>query len=134
MPEFYTILLEEDFTNNKIVCTPGLNELTTEFISRSSKHTGFFISKRTDLAYRLCDTYNDHLKYFSHVVIPDDAKQTVAMKGLHVDKVILTKLEPIENFDWNINDCKINGMALKFIKEQTVEICMEAVKNNRLKF
>ena len=156
MSEIYVKLLKDDLTHNGYVYKEGLNSLPTDFLPYLNCGGGFYFCKRADVSYWMClyyycvqclkhtkdcwcddKIYNrsnyklfDRLRYFSYVILPPDARVIKGPQTFKTDKLILTKIQPIEEFDWNIKDCSVMGSSLRFIAEQTPELCLEAVKQN----
>ena len=79
--------------------------------------------------------YVNYGKLIADVTLPDDAKVYVETNKFKADKIIISNIRPLEKFfsDFNypkLHAVKLNGKILKYFKEQTEEICLEAVKQD----
>ena len=88
--------------------------------------------------FNFCEESNCHLYYNEYgtkvalIEIPDDARIHIDEYNFHADRVIIKE---IINFidlgdDFWINIVKKNGLMIKYIKDQTEEICKLAVQED----
>lgn len=93
---------------------------------------GLYFTEENNIAYWV--TYLDDITYIREVEIPDDALVYIEANKFKTNKIILKGRNLLVDFPlWNdysfcLLSVQINGLALKYIKEQTPEICMAAVQ------
>lgn len=111
----------------------GVNvDMNNDYPSKNVKNTFF---KHTDCHLFLRKINKKYYTHLAHIKILDDAKIYRYKKNmLKADKIMITKIisfDEIEDSFW-IDLLKYDGNLLKFIKEQTYDICTLAVKQNGL--
>ena len=118
----YVKLFREDLTHYGYEYKIGINRIYEKFNPDTNcKDGGFYFCRRKYVAAYL-DLYDD-FKYFTYILIPPDAKLSDKEYVSKADQIIIYKFIPIEQLDWNIDDCKINCSALKYISKQMPQLC-----------
>jgi len=128
--EKYYKLLRADLTHYGFKYQLGLN-INDEPFNQYEFSNGMYFYREEQIARWIND--GDNLAVVS---IPQDAQVCHFTDQSKADKIHIEKIIPLANWDrWNdlefcLNAVRQNGLALKFVKEQTPKICLEACKEN----
>jgi hypothetical protein len=113
--------------NNSEKCITGLNERPL----RSDNFPQFGFCDINKFYSAPCGTFSD---YFRYVTIPDDAIAYKSKYTLKTNKAILSEIHCFKDLNFWQNDktilklLKKSGLFLRFIKNQTEEMCWVAIK------
>lgn len=123
-----------------------------KFLNNNLTHNGFRYvlgSNKDDISFNpngmcsngglyFCDEFNCHLYWRDYgekiaiITIPDDARVYIEQGKFKADKINVYEIIDFEQMpdDFWIKLSQKDGMAFKYVKNQTDEICILAVKQN----
>jgi hypothetical protein len=130
MPAYYK-LLRRNLTHHGFTYTVGLNELKEPFIPDPyCPIGGLFFSREEDIL-RWFPLYND-IAWIAPVTLCEKSRVSHGELKLKTDRFILGPLIPIAKFiNWNpLHAVSMCGLTLRYIENQTPEICLAAVRYN----
>ncbi len=131
-------LTNSDEIHHKYQFKTGLNIDDIPFYPNGSCHPGgiYFCDENDLILWLYYSEIIGPMFYFRSVIIPDNAQVWVEHNKFKADQLILGErleigeLKIWQNTEHNLYACKLNGMALKYIKNQTPEMCLIAVQQN----
>lgn len=128
--EKYVKLINKENNHNGYKYGPGLNTLDGPFNPRHvCRKGGLYFCQEDDIG-RWIEYGTGTMEYVCDVVIPDDAKVLVMENKLKTDKFELTNKRNIwTDEEYCKKAVKEDGMYLKYVTNQTEEICEIAIKN-----
>ena len=134
--EQFVKLTNDSENHNGFQFRTGLNVDPVPFNPRGKCQSGGIYFCEFSKFPRWLNYDNRPMYYMRSVRIPDDARVYEEKNKWKADRIILGERIPISELEiWNNSkDCseavKVNGYALKYIKDQTLELCAAAVKKN----
>jgi hypothetical protein len=128
-------ILHDDLIHNGFQYQEGLNILIDEFNpSDNCSKGGLYFCKFEDFPFYL--NYGDKI---AKVTLPDDARVYVEQNKFKADQIILSDIRNISELkEWNDDEFCMNIIskekycAMRYVKNQTPELCLAAVQQNGL--
>ena len=133
--ELYKVL-KEDYTHNNFKYKDGLNIDTAPFNpSGQCSRSGIYVTELNKLGLWL-----SYGSYICKVTILDDSSVYIEEDKFKIDKINLDLNDKVlikDFYAWtDSNFCKLavqqNGLAIKYVKEQSYELCKLAIQQNGL--
>ena len=129
----YYKVLTDNFTHHDYTYKIGLNVLQSKFDSNPDcAPDGFYVCELQDVVHWL--TLHNNNKYIAEVELCPDSIVVPGHKKIKTNKLVLDSVVLIEDFLEQYGLVKraieIDGMALRYVKNQTPEMCLEAVRQN----
>ena len=128
--KFYKFL-NDNLTHNGFKYQLGLNTDTNRFNPRGECYGGGLYFCDKDTCYLYYHVYGSKLAV---VEIPDDARVYVEKDKFKANKIILREINDFDDVDdefW-INVSYKNGHAIRYVKNQSYELCASTVKRKGL--
>jgi len=129
MPRYYK-LLREELVHNGFTYKEGLNVLAEPFKGASGLH----FSEEKDIFHWLDRLYGDDIEWIAAVQLCPDSRVVYGKNECKTDKFILGPIRSISDF---VNDprntetvVKLCGEMLRYVEEQTPELCLAAIQEN----
>jgi hypothetical protein len=125
---FYKFLYN-DFTHNNFTYNVGLNIDIKEFNPTGECQKGGLYFCEVDKCFIYYSSYGS---YLAQIDVPADAKVYIEQDKFKADRLIICSITHFDNVssDFWIGLLKYDGLALRFIKEQTEELCKLAIHQN----
>lgn len=121
-------LTNEKENHNGFQFKDGLNVDSIKFYPHELCRPGGIYFIFTKNARKWISYGDKTMTFYRQVIIPDDSKVYIENGKFKTDKLFLNQRQNILNL--NFNFIKHNPKLLKYIKHQTEEICIEAIRKN----